>query len=61
MRDLKRVMGRHGERVIEDDLFNLGNDKVGISPFAARQFVEQALGAIGLISGSSRTAGGCSL
>ncbi len=30
-------------------LLNLGSDPVGMSPFTAGQFVEQALGAIGLV------------
>jgi len=43
------AMGRSGEGVIEDGLFNLGRDPVGMSSFTAGQFVEQALGAIGLV------------
>ncbi|BCS48285.1 hypothetical protein JUNP479_0961 [Aeromonas jandaei] len=44
-------MGWSGEEVIEDGLLNLGlgHDPVGMSPFTAGQFVEQALGAIGLV------------
>lgn len=41
--------GRPGEGVIEDSQLNLGSDPVGISPFTAGQFVEEALGAIGLV------------
>ncbi len=47
--DSQRAMGWSGEGVIEDGLLNLRSDPVGISPFTARQFVEQALGAIGLV------------
>ncbi len=46
----QRAMGRPGEGAIEDSLFNLGSDPVGMSPFTAGQFVEQALGAIGLVT-----------
>lgn len=42
-------MSWSGEGVIENGLLNLRIDPVGISPFTARQFVEQALGAIGLV------------
>ncbi len=42
-------MGWSGEGVIEDGLFNLVRNPVGMSPFTAGQFVEQALGAIGLV------------
>ena len=41
-------MSWSGEGVIEDGLFNLGSDPIGMSPFTAGQFVEQSLGAIGL-------------
>ena len=47
--DPQRAMGWSGEGVIEDGLFNLGSDPVGMSPFTAGQFVEQSLGAIGLV------------
>ena len=49
MRDPQRAVSRPGEGVIEDGLLNLGSDPVGMSPFTAEQFVEQALGAIGLV------------
>ena len=49
LRDPQRAMGWSGERVIEDGLLNLGSDPVRMSPFTARQFVEQALGTIGLV------------
>ena len=49
LRDPQRAMGWSGERVIEDGLLNLGSDPVGMSPFTAGEFVEQALGAIGLV------------
>ncbi len=49
MRDPQRAMGWSGEGVIEDGLFNLGSDPIGMSPFTAGEFVEQALGAIGLV------------
>ncbi len=49
MRDPQRTVSRPGEGVIEDGLLNLGRDPVGMSPFTAGQFVEQALGAIGLV------------
>jgi hypothetical protein len=49
LRHPQRAMGRSGEGVIEDGLLKLGSDTVGMSPFTARQFVEQALGAIGLV------------
>ncbi len=49
LRDPQRAMGRLGQWVIEDGLLNLGSDPVGMSPFTAGQFVEQALGAIGLV------------
>jgi hypothetical protein len=39
-------MGWSDERVIEDGLLNLGRNPVGMSPFTAGQFIEQALGAI---------------
>ena len=45
----QRAVSRPGEGVIEDGLFNLGRNPIGMSPFTARQFVEQALGAIGLV------------
>ncbi len=35
--------------LIEDGLFNLGRDPIGMSPFTAGQFVEQSLGAINLV------------
>ncbi len=47
--DPQRAMSWSGEGVIEDGLFNLGSDPIGMSPFTAGQFVEQALGAIGLV------------
>ncbi len=49
LRDPQRAMGRPGEGGIKDGLLNLGSDPVGMSPFAAGQFVEQTLGAIGLV------------
>ncbi len=49
LRDQQRAMGWSGEGVIEDGLFNLGRNPVGMSPFTAGEFVEQALGAIGLV------------
>ncbi len=49
LRDPQRAMNWSGEGVIEDGLFNLGRNPVGMSPFTARQFVKQALGAIGLV------------
>ncbi len=49
MRDPQRAMSWSGEGVIEDGLFNLGSDPIGMSPFTAGQFVEQSLGAIGLV------------
>ncbi len=49
LRDPQRAMGWSGERVIEDGLLNLGSDPVGMSAFTAGEFVEQALGAIGLV------------
>ncbi len=42
-------MGWSGEGVIEDGLLNLGSDPVGMRPFAAGEFVEQALSPIGLV------------
>ncbi len=48
LRDSQRAMSWSGEGVIEGGLFNLGSDPIGMSPFAAGQFVEQSLGAIGL-------------
>jgi hypothetical protein len=42
-------MSRPGEGVIEDGLLNLGGDPVRVRTFTAGQFVEQALGAIGLV------------
>ncbi len=42
-------MSRPGEGVIEDGLLNLGGDPVRVHTFTAGQFVEQALGAIGLV------------
>ncbi len=47
--DPQRALSWSGEGVIEDGLFNLGRNPIGMSPFTARQFVEQALGAIGLV------------
>ena len=47
--DPQRAMSWSGEGVIEDDLFNLGRNPIGMSPFAAGQFVDQSLGAIGLV------------
>lgn len=47
--DPQRAMGWSGEGVIEDGLFNLGRNPIRMSPFAARQFVEQALDTIGLV------------
>lgn len=49
MRDPQQAMSWSGEGVIEDGLFNLGRNPIGMSPFTARQFVEQSLGAIGLV------------
>lgn len=49
LRDPQRAMSWSGEGVIEDGLFNLGSDPIGMSPFTAGQFVEQSLGAIGLV------------
>ncbi|BBG84324.1 hypothetical protein AHGSH82_014690 [Aeromonas hydrophila] len=49
MGDPQRAMGRPSEGVIEDGLLNLERNPVGMSPFTARQFVTQALGAIGLV------------
>lgn len=49
LRDPPRAMGWSGEGVIEDGLFNLGRDPVGMRPFTAGRLVEQALGAIGLV------------
>ncbi len=47
--DPQRAMSWSGEGIIEDGLFNLGSDPIGMSPFTAGQFVEQSLGAIGLV------------
>ncbi len=47
--DPQWAMGWSGEGVIEDGLFNLGSDPIGMNPFAAGQFVEQSLGTIGLV------------
>lgn len=47
--DPQRAMGWSGEGVIEDGLFNLGRNPIGMSPFTTGQFIEQALGAIGLV------------
>jgi hypothetical protein len=47
--DPLRAMSWSGEGVIEDGLFTLGRNPVGMSPFTAGQFVEQSLGAIGLV------------
>ncbi len=49
LRDPQQALSWSGEGVIEDGLFNLGRNPIGMSPFTARQFVEQALGAIGLV------------
>ena len=49
MGDPQRAMSWSGEGVIEDGLFNLGSDPIGMSPFPPGQFVEQSLGAIGLV------------
>lgn len=49
LRDSQRAMSWSGEGVIEDGLFNLRRNPVGMSPFTAGQFVEQSLGAIGLV------------
>lgn len=47
--DPQRAMSWSGEGVIEDGLFNLGSDPIGMSTFTAGQFIEQSLGAIGLV------------
>ena len=47
--DPQRAMSWSGEGVIEDGLFNLRSDRIGMSPFTPGQFVEQSLGAIGLV------------
>lgn len=47
--DPQRAMGWSGEGVIEDGLFNLGSDPIGMSLFTAGQCVEQSLGTIGLV------------
>ncbi len=47
--DPQRAMSWSGEGVIEDGLFNLGSDQIGMSPFTAGQFVEQSLCTIGLV------------
>lgn len=49
LRDPQRAVSRPGEGVIEDGLLNLGRNPVGMSPFTAGQFVEQALCEIGLV------------
>lgn len=49
MGDPQRAVSRPDEGVIEDGLFNLGCNPIGMSPFTARQFVEQAIGAIDLV------------
>ncbi len=49
LRDSQRAMSWSGEGVIEDGLFNLGRNPIGMSPFTTGQFVEQPLGAIGLV------------
>lgn len=41
--------GLVSEEVIEHGLLNLGGGSVGMSPFTAGQFVEQTLGALGLV------------
>ncbi len=49
LRDPQRAVSRPVEGVIEDGLFNLGRNPIGMSPFTAGQFIKQALGAIGLV------------
>ncbi len=49
MRDPQRAMSWSGEGIIENGLFNLGRNPIGMSPFTTGQFVEQSLGTIGLV------------
>ncbi len=49
LRDPQRAVSRPGEGIIEDGLLNLGRNPFEMSPFTAGQFVEQSLGAIGLV------------